>query len=68
MSRFLEFLRLDVALAKAEWLLLLIVVVVACILLHPRVLRARSWGSRAQRPSPPEQERIDRGRYRSRSG
>ncbi len=66
MSRLFEFFRMDAALAKVEWVLLLALFVVACILLHPRVLRARKWGVRAQRPSPPQDERITRGRYRRR--
>jgi hypothetical protein len=68
MSRLFEFFRVDAALAKAEWVLLVVVLIVACVLLHPRVLRARSWGARAQRPSPPERERLARGRYGRRSG
>jgi hypothetical protein len=68
MSRLLEFLRVEAVLAKAEWVLLLVVFVLVCVLLHPRILRARTWGARAQRPSPPQDERIDRGRYRRRSG
>ena len=68
MSRLLELFRVDAALAKVEWVLVLIAFVLACVLLHPRVLRTRKWGARAQRPSPPEDERIARGRYRRRSG
>ncbi len=68
MSRLFEFFRVEAVLAKAEWVLLFALFVVACILLHPRVLRARGWSARARRPSPPERERIDRGRYKRRSG
>jgi hypothetical protein len=68
MSRLLEFFRVDAALAKVEWVLVVILFIIACVLLHPRVLRARTWGARARRPSAPEDERITRGRYGRRSG
>lgn len=66
MAELLEFLRVEAAVRRAEWLLLLVVLALACLLLHPRVLRARTWGARAARPSPPPDERLRSG-YRRRS-
>jgi hypothetical protein len=50
-------------------MLLLSLLVVVALVLHPRMLRARSWGSRPPRPSPRDRERIStHGTYRRRSG
>ena len=69
MSQLSEFFRAATALGKLEWMLLVGLLVVAAVVLHPSMLRARSWGARPPRPSPRDQERISpRGTYRRRSG
>jgi hypothetical protein len=69
MSQISEFFRASAALGRLEWMLLLGLLVVVALVLHPRMLRARSWGSRPPRPSPRDRERIStHGTYRRRSG